>query len=65
MIWRAILHCLMWCLWRERNTRTFEGCEQSVVELKLQFYRSLFDWMSAIEFFSFSNLLEFLDSCSF
>ena len=41
VIWRAIPHCLMWCLWRERNARTFEGCEQSVVELKLQFYRSL------------------------
>jgi hypothetical protein len=41
VIWKAIPHCLMWCLWRERNARTFEGCELSVVELKLQFYRSL------------------------
>uniref|UniRef100_A0A2N9GHH3 Uncharacterized protein n=1 Tax=Fagus sylvatica TaxID=28930 RepID=A0A2N9GHH3_FAGSY len=25
-IWNAIPHCLMWCLWSERNARTFEGC---------------------------------------
>uniref|UniRef100_A0A2N9IS02 Reverse transcriptase zinc-binding domain-containing protein n=1 Tax=Fagus sylvatica TaxID=28930 RepID=A0A2N9IS02_FAGSY len=43
MIWKAIPHCIMWCLWRERNARTFEDCELSVVELKLRFYRSLLD----------------------
>ena len=43
VIWKAISHCLIWCLWRERNVRTFEGCELSVVELKLQLYRSLLD----------------------
>jgi hypothetical protein len=64
-IWRVIPHCLMWCLWRERKVRTFEGCEQSVLELKLQFYRSLFDWMSTTGLFSFSNSFEFLDSCYF
>jgi hypothetical protein len=37
MIWRAVSHCLMWCLWRERNMRIFEGCEHHVDELKLLF----------------------------
>jgi hypothetical protein len=23
-IWKAIPHCLMWCIWRERNTRSLE-----------------------------------------
>uniref|UniRef100_A0A2N9I2M2 Reverse transcriptase zinc-binding domain-containing protein n=1 Tax=Fagus sylvatica TaxID=28930 RepID=A0A2N9I2M2_FAGSY len=22
-IWKAVPHCLMWCSWRERNSRTF------------------------------------------
>jgi hypothetical protein len=65
VIWRAIPHCLMWCLWRQRNARTFEGCELRVVELKLQFYRYLFDWLSATGLFSFSNLLNLIDFCSF
>ncbi len=65
VIWKTIPHCLMRCLWRERNARTFEGCELSVVELKLQFYHSLLNWMSATGLFRFSNMLEFLDYCSF
>ena len=39
VIWRAIPHCFMWCLWKERNARTFEGCEQSIAAMKLQFFR--------------------------
>jgi hypothetical protein len=26
-IWRLAYLCLMWCIWRERNTRSFEYCE--------------------------------------
>ena len=37
VVWRAVPHCVMWCLWRECNRRTFEDCESSVVDLKLQF----------------------------
>ena len=22
----SIPHCLMWCIWQERNARTFHGC---------------------------------------
>jgi hypothetical protein len=50
-IWRAIPRFWMWCLWRERNARTFEGCEQTILDLKL----NLFNWMSATDLFSFSN----------
>ena len=24
-IWSIVPHCLMWCLWRERNSRCFEN----------------------------------------
>jgi hypothetical protein len=36
-IWKAVPHCLMWCLWRERNSLTFSGEEQSVPMLKFSF----------------------------
>ena len=35
--WRVVLHCLMWCLWRERNGCSFDDCEWNIVELKLLF----------------------------
>ena len=32
VIWSMIPHCIMWGVWRERNARTFEGCE---IQLKI------------------------------
>jgi hypothetical protein len=63
-IWKAIPHCLMWCIWRERNERTFEDSERNILALKTMFFRTLFDWMSASGLFSFTSLVEFLDHCS-
>jgi hypothetical protein len=64
VIWKAIPHCLMWCIWRERNARIFEGCELSIADLKQRFYRLLMEWMAAIGLVRFSNLIEFIDFCS-
>jgi hypothetical protein len=63
-IWRMIPHCLTWCLWRERNLRTFEGMEMDFPELKLLFFRMLYDWIHVLGVFSFSSFQDFLDSCS-
>ena len=65
LIWRAVPHCLMWCIWRERNLRIFEDCEHHADELKLLFLRTLFEWMVSSRLFSFSTMLEFIDSCCF
>ena len=61
-IWKATPHCLMWCLWRERNARTFEDCERNIVDLKLLFFRSLYEWIRATGLFS-SSFIEFFDLC--
>ena len=29
----------------ERNSRSFEDCERTIVELKLLFFRTLFEWV--------------------
>jgi hypothetical protein len=65
MIWRAVPHCVMWCLWRKRNMRIFEGCEQHVDKLKLLFLHTLFEWMASTRLFCFSTVLEFIDYCCF
>ena len=64
-IWKAISHCLMWCIWRERNARTFEDCKQNILSLKLCFFCTLFDWISATELFSSLSFIEFFYHCSF
>ena len=43
-VWLIVHHCLMWCLWRERNSRCFEDNERSIPNLKLFFFRTLLDW---------------------
>ena len=65
VIWKCIPHCLMWCIWRERNFRCFEGNERSVADLKHLVLKTLFEWVSASGCFSCSNFLEFLDLCYF
>ena len=43
-IWNLAPLCLMWCLWRERNRRTFEDMESSDDQLLASFNGFLFDW---------------------
>ena len=54
-IFGAIPHCIMW------NSQTFEGEEQSIIELKCIFLLSLFNWMTALRGFAIPSLLDFLD----
>ena len=32
-LWRFVPHCLLWCLWWERNVRCFEDCERSILDI--------------------------------
>ena len=64
-IWSIIPHCLMWCLWRERNCRCFEDLENSIPDFKLIFFRTLRDWLFALQSQSFPSFIDFLDSCNF
>ena len=63
-IWKALPHCLMWCLWRERNMRSFENTELGSLDLKLLFLRTLYDWIPVLGLFSVSSLQDFLVSCN-
>ena len=61
-IWLIVPHCLMWCLWRERNSRCFENNERFIPNLKLFFLRTLLDWLATLQNQSFSFFPDFLDS---
>jgi hypothetical protein len=58
-------HCMMWCIWRERNIRNFEDCERTTVELKDILFKTLHGWMIFTNSFRFANFVEFQDLCSF
>ena len=60
-IWGAILHCIVWTIWREQNNWIFEGEEQSIIELGI-FILSLFKWITVLSGLSISSLFPFIHS---
>ena len=63
--WSMIPHCLMWVIWRETNTHTFEGDERLIHKLKLFFLHTLLEWANASGFVTFMSLPNMLDFCTF
>ena len=63
-LWRIVPHCLLWCIWCERNARRFEGCERSMLEFKSFFLHTLLDWRGVFCHFSCSSLPILLDRCN-
>ena len=56
----VVPHYLMWCIWKERNSRCFEDNERSMLDLKLLFFQNLTRLVLSMEkpsfffFFGFS-----------
>ena len=64
VIWRMVPpHCLMWCIWRERNARSFESREQFILEFKSFFFFTLLDWRLVLPSLSCFSLLVLFDHC--
>ena len=63
-IWMAVSYCLMWCLWRERNNRSFEDTERIIPDLKLYFLRTLLDWLSAGQSHTLFFVVNLIDLCN-
>ena len=43
-VWNLVPSCLIWSLWRERNTHIFENVERTDSQLFELFYNTLYDW---------------------
>ena len=61
---KAVPHCLMWSLWQKWNAQSFEGCQWTIINLKLVFLQSLYEWMQALGSVSFSSLLDLIVFCT-
>lgn len=59
VVWNVISSCLMWCIWRERNARSFEDYKKTSSDLQLCFLKSLFGWILVIALFGASKFAVF------
>jgi hypothetical protein len=41
-VWKLVPSCLLCCIWREMNNRSFEDCERTLEEIKLLFFNTLY-----------------------
>jgi hypothetical protein len=64
-IWKVIPHCIMWCLWCERNAKTFNGEEASIPALKLSLLQTMFEWLKASSLITSVSIPEMLMLCFF
>jgi hypothetical protein len=62
--WGMAPLCLMWCIWTERNVRSFKDCESLVLRVKAVTFKSLYAWIAAYNSLCFSSFTKFLDLCS-
>jgi hypothetical protein len=62
--WRMASLCVMWCLWRERNARSFEDRELGLMDLKKRVMQTLFSWRVLWHPLQVTTLVEFLEFCA-
>ena len=64
VIWRMVPLCVIWCIWRERNARTFEDKECLVDGVKKTMISTLHLWVMAYHHNELPTIEEFLNMCS-
>ncbi len=62
-VWNMIPHCIFWCIWCERNSRSFEASERNLLEIKGMVIHTLIDWSNAAGVLTSYSVLDFLDYC--
>ena len=65
IIWNIGPACLMWLVWQERNTRTFEDKERTLDHQKSLIFSTLFHWARIWGCTDCISLSEFLVSITF
>ncbi|KAL0015045.1 hypothetical protein SO802_002114 [Lithocarpus litseifolius] len=63
-IWNLVPLCIVWCIWKERNRRTFEDLDSSGDQFFASFSGTLFDWSRAWGLTSSDSLPSFICSLS-
>ena len=64
-IWNMVPSCLMWLIWWECNTCTFEGTERPLDLLKSLLVGTLLGWSQIWSFSQCISIFDFLQSVRF
>jgi hypothetical protein len=59
-VWKMVPTCFFWCLWRERNNRSFEDLEGSLEDILSSCFHTLYLWTIAHVFPVLINYNDFL-----
>jgi hypothetical protein len=46
-VWKIVPLCLLWCLWREMNDKSFEDRKWTLEEINSLFFNALYLWTAA------------------
>ena len=65
LVWNLVPLCLMWTVWRKRNSRIFEDAKHLRTTLSELFFGLLFDWAQVWGFTSAVSLADFVVSLNF
>uniref|UniRef100_A0A2N9GIF8 Reverse transcriptase zinc-binding domain-containing protein n=1 Tax=Fagus sylvatica TaxID=28930 RepID=A0A2N9GIF8_FAGSY len=61
-VWNMVPPCILWTLWRERNSRIFKNTERSASQLQELLSNTLYDWAKAWGYSRSDSVTSFLDS---
>jgi hypothetical protein len=64
-VWNLVPLCLMWSVWREHNSRTFEDGSSTDIQLRDCFASNLFEWAKVAGYSTSSIVTTFISALSF
>ena len=63
-VWNQVPLCLMWTVWKERNSRTFEDVSSMDIQLRDCFASNLFEWSKVSGYSTSSTVTAFIYALS-
>jgi hypothetical protein len=64
-VWNLAPLCLMWCTWKEQNSRTFEDVSSTDIQLRDGFISSLFEWSKVSGYATSLTVSDFISALSY